>query len=350
MKGTTTGACWLLLVLGAVGCQSAQRPDEPRTEADEPETETRRPGRPEVTTLSVAQMKRLEDGRYEVPDSHGMVLTRVPAGEFVMGSEKDEVGRQGDETPHKVTISRPFYMGVAEVTQQQYMNAMHPDHQEDGINRGPWGHHLPAIYRGGPWGVARTHVKSPLTNPAPMEMLSWEEAVGFTEWLNKREAAAGRLPDGYVYRLPTEAEWEYACRAGRDGPFGVEGDRGEFIFTGSAFGGELTPPQGRRKPNPWGLHDMHGMVYEWVLDWYGPYVTGAQTDPTGPEAGTERVMRGGCYVSAREKILGRDATEAEMLRSIRSASRGHLPPDFELPITGMRVVLAPEVRGGKMKE
>ncbi len=347
MKRMMTRACWLLLFLGAVGCRSAQKTDGPGAEADGRKEETQTSAEPEVTTLSVARMKRLADGRYEVPDCHGMVLTRIPAGAFVMGSKEGEVGRRSDETPHEVTISRPFYMGVAEVSQQQYMNAMHPDHEEDGINKGAWGHHLPAFYRGGPWGVERTHVKSPLSNPAPMEMLSWQEATAFAAWLNKREAAAGRLPDGYVYRLPTEAEWEYACRAGRDGPFGVEGDRGEFIFTGSAFGGELTAPQGRRKPNPWGLHDMHGMVYEWVIDWYGPYETGAQTDPTGPETGTERVMRGGCYVSARDKILGRDATEAEKQRSIRSASRGHLPPDFELPITGMRVVLAPDVRGGK---
>jgi formylglycine-generating enzyme required for sulfatase activity len=291
-------------------------------------------------------MKQLESGRYEVPDSHGIVLALIPAGSFVMGSGEAEVGRREDETPHEVTISRPFYMGVAEVTQQQYMNATHPDHEEDGINKGPWGHHLPAFYRGGPWGVERTHVKSPLGSGAAMEMLSWRDSTAFAEWLTKREAAAGRLPDGYVYRLPTEAEWEYACRAGRDGPFGVEGDRSEFIFTTSAFDGRLASPHGRRKPNPQGLYDMHGMVYEWVLDWYGPYGMEAETDPTGPETGTERVMRGGCYVSARDKIGGRDATEAEMLRSIRSASRNHLPPDFKLPITGMRVALAPEVRGG----
>ncbi|MHC5058347.1 MAG: formylglycine-generating enzyme family protein, partial [Planctomycetota bacterium] len=132
--------------------------------------------------------------------------------------------------------------------------------------------------------------------------------------------------------------------------FRAVGDRSEFIFSTSAFDGRLTPPHGRRKPNPWGLYDMHGMVYEWVLDWYGPYGTGPRTDPLGPATGTERVMRGGCYVSAREKIGEREATEAEMVRSIRSASRNHLPPDFELPITGMRVALAPEAREGKAKE
>jgi formylglycine-generating enzyme required for sulfatase activity len=261
-----------------------------------------------------------------------------------MGSKPGQVGRQSDETPHKVTISKPFYMGISEVTQQQYMNAIHPDHEEDGINKGPWGHHLPAFYRGGPWDVKRTHVKAPLSDPGPMDMLSWDEAVAFTAWLTKREAAAGRLPDGYVYRLPTEAEWEYACRAGRDGPFGVDGKLSEFIYTAATSYPNLTPPYGRRKPNAWGLYDMHGMVYEWTLDWYGPYGAQAQSDPTGPATGTERVMRGGCFVSARAKIGGRAATDAEMLRSIRSASRNHLPADFELPITGMRVVLAPKVK------
>ncbi|MDP6503912.1 MAG: SUMF1/EgtB/PvdO family nonheme iron enzyme, partial [Planctomycetota bacterium] len=215
--------------------------------------------------MDVGQMKALKKGIYKVPESHGLLLTHIPAGEFVMGSKAGEVGRQADETERKITISRPFYIGIMEITQAQYMNAMHPNHTEDGINKGPWGHHMPAFYRGGPWGVERTHMKSPLESDRPMDMLTWEEALAYCKWLNKREAAAGRLPKGYEYRLPTEAEWEYACRAGSTGPFGVDGEPETFMdLNAEVWNGTTSSPIGRRKPNPWGLYDIHGSLYEWV--------------------------------------------------------------------------------------
>ena len=287
--------------------------------------------------LDVGRMKNLKEGIYEIPDSHGVMLTLIKAGKFEMGSDKKEVGRRADETKRKIKISRPFYIGIMEITKAQYMNAMHPDHEEDGINKGPWGHHIPAFYKGGPWGVERTHVKSPLESDRPMDMLTWEEAMAYCKWLNKREAAAGRLPKGYEYRLPTEAEWEYACRAGSTGQFGVEGELETFMDTkAEVWNGTVSSPIDRRKPNPWGLYDMHGSLYEWVMDWYGPYDEKQKVDPVGPAEGKERVMRGGCYVSMK---AGENATEADKLRRVRCASRSHLPADFDLPITGMRIVL-----------
>ena len=295
--------------------------------------------------VTAGQMKALTPGVYAIPDSHEVKLTYIPAGKFVMGSPSGEVGRRDDETQRTVTISPPFYMGIKEITQAQYMNAMHPDHVEDRMNKGPWAHHLPAFYKGGPWGVERTDVTSPLRSDKPMDMLTWEEATAYCAWLTKREAAAGRLPKGYVYRLPTEAEWEYACRAGSTGPFGVKGELATFMdLKADIFDGTTSNPIGRRKANPWGLYDMHGSVYEWVLDGYGPYDAKQTTDPLAVHSAAEKVMRGGSYMSHKPAEDKDKPSDANKLRSIRSASRQHLPSDYDLPTTGMRIVLGPELR------
>ena len=297
----------------------------------------------ETKPLAIRQMKSLAAGVYEVPESHGLTLAHIAAGEFVMGSPKKEVGRRSDEKQRKITISRPFYMGIKEVTQAQYMNAMHPDHVEDRINAGPWTHHLPAFYKGGPWGAERTHVAAALESDKPMDMLTWEEAVAYCAWLTKREAAAGRLPEGYVYRLPTEAEWEYACRAGSTGPFGVEGELETFMdLKADIWDGTTSNPIGQRKANPWGLYDMHGSLFEWVVDGYAPYGAKQAVDPLAVVPDADKVMRGGSYMSHLPAEDKDKPSDANKFRSIRSASRRHMPRDFDLPITGMRVVLGPE--------
>ena len=296
----------------------------------------------ETKPLTVRKMKSLAAGVYEVPESHGLTLTHIASGEFVMGSPKKEVGRRDDEKQRKITISRPFYMGIKEVTQAQYMNAMHPDHVEDRINAGPWTHHLPAFYKGGPWGAERTHVAAALESDKPMDMLTWEEAMAYCACLTKREGAAGRLPKGYEYRLPTEAEWEYACRAGSTGPFGVEGELETFMdFKADIWDGTTSNPIGHRKANPWGLYDMHGSLFEWVLDGYALYDAKQASDPLAVVPDAEKVMRGGSYMSHKPAEDKDKPSDANKFRSIRSASRNHLPRDFDLPITGMRIVLAP---------
>ena len=287
-------------------------------------------------TLTVATLKQLDRGLYEVPDSHNLLMTYIPAGEFEMGSPENEIGRQADEPRHRVKITRPFYMGITPITQAQYLNAMHPDYLELCYKKGPWSKTLPTFYKGGPWHVnIAAGPRGALETDWPMDMLSWDEAAVYAQWLTRREAEAGRLPEGYIYRLPTEAEWEYACRAGTQTPFNTQGDTQTF------FAFEMNSPFGRRKPNAWGLYDLHGGVYEWVQDWYAPYNVKGTTDPQGPETGQERVLRGGCTTSMQEKDAECETTLAGRMRFVRSASRHKLPHDYELPITGMRLALAP---------
>jgi len=173
---------------------------------------------------------------------------------------------------------------------------------------------------------------------APVEKVSWEDAMAFCGKLNEREGQAGRLPEGYKYSLPTEAQWEYACRAGTTSVFSF-GDSlssqqanfdGEEPYGDAEIGPYLgtTSPVGNYPPNKWGLYDMHGNVREWCYDWYGEYGTGVVTDPIGPSSGSSRVARGGSWCDYGE--------------SCRSANRDWYYPggrDFNL---GFRLSLRSE--------
>jgi formylglycine-generating enzyme required for sulfatase activity len=186
-----------------------------------------------------------------------MEFVLIPAGTFTMGVEES----RPDEKPvTKVTLTKPFYFGKYEVTQAQWQAVM-------GSN--------PSYYKG--------------TN-LPVEQVSWNAAQGFLTNLNERVS-------GYHFRLPSEAEWEYACRAGSTTQYSFgDGDTAlpEYgWFTGN--GERKTHPVGEKKPNAWGLYDMHGNVWEWCQDWYAPYPGGEVTDPTGPATGATIVMRGGSW-------------------------------------------------------
>ena len=199
-------------------------------------------------------------------NSIGMKLRLIPAGTFTMG---DADGPREEKPPHQVTLTRPFYIGVYEVTNAQYKRVMAkiPSEQKhDG---------------------------------RPVEQVSWQDAMEFCEKLSQlpEERKVGR-----VYRLPTEAEWEYACRAGTTTKYSfgdVDSQLGYYgWFSGNAD--EQTHPVGLKKPNGWGLYDMHGNVWEWCNDFYGYYPDGAVTDPQGLLSGSGRVLRGGsCRSSAR---------------------------------------------------
>jgi formylglycine-generating enzyme required for sulfatase activity len=197
----------------------------------------------------------------------------IPAGTFVMGSPSDEQDRDSDEGPQtRVTISKPFWLGKTEVTQAQWKAVM-------GNN--------PSYFKG---------------DDLPVEEVSWTDAVAFCEKLN--EMKRDTLPAGYHYTLPTEAQWEYACRAGTTTRFSYGNDTGYSQLGSYAWYDENSSskihPVGEKLPNRWGLHDMHGNVFEWCLDWYGEYPGGSITDPQGPQSGTSRVLRGGgWYVNAR---------------------------------------------------
>ena len=228
----------------------------------------------------------------------GIVLRLVPAGGFTMGSADDDNWANPGEKAHQVTLTQAFYCGKYEITQTQWQAVM-------GTN--------PARF-------------TPVSD-APVEQVTWEETQRFLEKLCALEGVATG-----TYRLPTEAEWEYACRAGTTGSL----PNGELTAgTGrcpnldqvawyGANSGDATHVGGERLPNAWGLYDLLGNVWEWCGDWKGGYGAGVTTDPRGPAAGRARVIRGGAW--------NNDA------RSCRSAARNENPPDFCYADIGFRVV------------
>jgi formylglycine-generating enzyme required for sulfatase activity len=211
-------------------------------------------------------------------NSIGMKLTYVPAGTFSMGSPHSEPDRYPDEGPqHPVAITRPFYLGTYPVTQRQYTAVMgqNPSYFQEARGGGP---------------------------DHPVERVSWSDAVEFCRRLSDlpEERAAGR-----AYRLPTEAEWEYACRAGTGAPFHygealssrLANFNGRYPYGGAVRGPNLeqTSRVGSYQPNAFGLYDMHGNVWEWCQDYYDQhyYRKSPREDPPGPAAGAMRVVRGG---------------------------------------------------------
>ncbi len=303
-----------------------------------------------------ATLKKLEADHWTVPGIE-LEMKRIPAGTFMMGSPEDEAHRRADEVRHEVTISKPFYMGVYPVTQRQFYKLMMPkdyDYEAWQYKRGPL-HDGAAFHfreRPGRPGAGRiifgdAAYGGPLTDLNPMECITWERANAFCRKVTEIERKAGRLPEGYVYRLPTEAEWEYACRAGTEGPYNVDIDSSDIedlrkfaFFGGANWWVSFTSKVGEgRLPNAWGLYDMHGNVYEWCHDWYAPYETSKtpRVDPTGPAEGTEKVVRGGSFYLEDEQMAP---------AFLRSASRYAVPPDVDFyAIVGMRLVLAPAIEG-----
>ena len=214
-----------------------------------------------------------------------MKLMLIPAGKFIMGSPKDEKERSSAEEQHEVSITKPFYLGVYVVTQAEYEKVM-------GNN--------PSYFSAK--GGGKASVKDMDTGQFPVEQVSWDDAVAFCKKLSElpKEKKAG-----LVYRLPTEAEWEYACRAGTKTPFHY-GDslsskqanfNGGFPYGGADKGPylERTAKVGTYAANAFGLYDMHGNVWEWCQDWYDAsyYKNSPKEDPPGPAQASDRVVRGG---------------------------------------------------------
>ncbi len=208
-----------------------------------------------------------------------MSFVSIPAGAFMMGSPASEPGRWDGEGPqHQVTISKGFELQATEVTQGEWVAVM-------GSN---------PSYHTSPEHCPGEHVESGRVSMCPnnpVEKVSWDDAQLFIQKLNSRG-------HGYLYRLPTEAEWEYAARAGTTGPYA--GDVDAMAWYDQNSGGR-THPVAKKQSNAWGLYDMHGNVWEWTADWYGDYSSGAVSDPTGPSTGSYRVYRGGSWLyRARE--------------------------------------------------
>lgn len=209
----------------------------------------------------------------------GSSFSCIPAGTFLMGSPDSETGRKADEGPqHHVTITKDFQMQTTEVTQSQWVALMgsNPSHRQEAS-------YCPDDFT--------TTEGIPLCPNYPIESVSWEDAQLFITRLN----ANG---EGYVYRLPTEAEWEYAARAGTDGAYAGDVDAMAWFFPNSSnsnFRYGITHSVGKKMPNAWGLYDVHGNVREWTADWYGMYSAASVIDPLGPSTGPHRVSRGGGY-------------------------------------------------------
>ncbi|MFZ4081505.1 MAG: formylglycine-generating enzyme family protein [Pirellula sp.] len=238
----------------------------------------------------------------EITNSIGMKLVLIPKGTFMMGSPESEEGRdKDDETQHEVTISKDYYLGVYEVTQAQYEKVM-------GKN--------PSHFQGAIVGNENADL--------PVENVSWDDAVEFCKKLSDlpEEKKAGR-----VYRLPTEAEWEYACRAGSKTAYSFDDEEGLLPEYGwfDRNSSNRTHTVGLLEPNAWGLYDMHGNVWEWCSDRYVEYPQGAVSDPTGPKEGSGRVYRGGSW-----RIEAALCRSADRLRSV---------PSYRLRNFGFRVAL-----------
>lgn len=201
-----------------------------------------------------------------VENSLGMRFIRVEPGEFLMGSPADEPHRFAGEQQHQVRLTKAYFLGMEEVTVNQYKAVMGKP-----LRPAPDGN-LPEIG------------------------ISWYDAEDFCRKLTELEAEQNA---GRSYRLPTEAEWEYACRAGTRTVYswGDDPEQGESYAWSVANSAEGTKRVGSRKPNPWGFYDMHGSVWEWCSDWYDDLPAEPATDPKGPATGEFRVLRGGAFNS-----------------------------------------------------
>ncbi len=278
----------------------------------------------------------------EIKNSLGMKLVSIPPGRFMMGSPETEPSREAQETPHEVELTNGFYLSAHEVTVgqfKQFVNATKFRSDGERDEKGAYG-------IDGAGKIEKMHAKFTWRSPGfeqtdehPVVNVSWSDAKAFCKWLSEKEKKS--------YRLPTEAEWEHACRAGTKAAY-AHGDDPEGLATmgngadatarakypGWSIGIQgkdgyiFTAPVGQFKANAFGLHDMHGNVWEWCEDWYEPnsYPKGKQVDPTGPTTGKAKVQRGGGWSSDSKRL--------------RSAARiGRDPSAYRGCYLGFRVVL-----------
>ncbi|MBF0238407.1 MAG: formylglycine-generating enzyme family protein [SAR324 cluster bacterium] len=223
-------------------------------------------------------------------NSIGMKFIQIQAGSFIMGDNEYYA-----KPAHQVTISRSFYMGMYEVTQEQWYKVMSNN---------------PSFHKTEKVGMnSRNH---------PVETVSWNDAQEFIQKLNQKENTK-------KYRLCTEAEWEYAARAGTTTGWACgnsESCLGDYGWY-DTNAGNVTHPVGQKLPNAWGLYDMHGNVWEWVQDWYGDYTSGSTKDPRGPNSGSFRVSRGGGFYFNADYA--------------RSAGRNSVVPSYRHGNSGFRL-------------
>jgi len=251
--------------LGICGC--GQSDDSDRDNDNTPDCIDACPDDPNKIEPGYFGCDKSED--FTLTNTIGMKFVYIKPGTFMMGSPTDEPGRVSNETQHQVTLTKGYYMQTTEVTQGQWK----------------------AIMDNNP------SISSSCGNNCPVENVSWDDVKEFITALNQKERTD-------MYRLPTEAEWEYAARAGSTSAFA----NGGISKTGCDFDTNLNAmgwycgnadskihPVAKKQANAWGLYDMHGNVWEWCQDWYDSYHTNSVTDPGGPPSGSGRVYRGGSY-------------------------------------------------------
>ncbi len=267
--------------------QSAAPTAAPATASVLPSATSPIPASPLTYAQNAMLTGKLADFVSQFATTTGIKLVPIPAGTFRMGSPADEAGRTPGETPHQVALTQDYWLGATDVTQAQW-TAM--------INTNP------SIFKG---------------DTLPVENVPWDNAMAFCDKLTEQERKAGRLPVGYIFTLPTEAQWEYACRAGTTGPYAGDLDAMAWYIKNSGgtthanalglydkqgnlwelYSGGTTHAVGTKQANAWGLYDTQGNVWEWCSDWWGDYPNGAVTDPTGPASGRKHVVRGGNWSS-----------------------------------------------------
>lgn len=259
-------------------------------------------------TLATAHEPKAASGEKQITNSIGMKLIYCPSGSFTMGSPAGEKDHMANEAQVPVTINKGFYLGKYGVTQAEFT----------------------AVMGATPW-AGKRYVKE--GDDCPATYVDWNDATEFCRKLTAMESQAGRLPQGYVYALPTEAQWEYACRAGTTTAFSFGDDAGylgDYAWWGGLSDGNAKTEQyahrvGQKKPNPWGLYDMHGNASVWCRDAYAERLPGG-TDPL-VETGATRVIRGGTWAS----VVGH----------CRSALRTQYAPAGRMGILGFRAALVP---------
>lgn len=285
-------------LISVSGCQRQQTGEPKPAAIDDQQAQEKDPPKQPVTASPTIIVT---DSPKPFTNGLGMKFVWIPPGNFMMGSPMEENLRKDKELQHKVTLTKGFYMGVYTVTQEQWKEIM-------GNN--------PSKFKG--------------EKNLPVEHVSWNDCQEFIKKLREK--------DKKLYRLPTNAEWEYACRAGTTTPFSfgdtISTDQANYNGNNPYGSGKKgvyrvkTTPVGTFPANAWGLHDMHGNVWQWCQDWFGEYSQKEVVDPQGPETETRRVERGGCWGSYPEDC--------------RSAHRTwHYPGDRNLEV-GLRVCFSLE--------
>ena len=311
-------------------------------------------------SLATAQESNRAGKPKQITNSIGMKLTLVPSGEFMMGNGESAeaaaaffnqtyggnlraAGFNNEHPQHRVRITKPFYLGTFHVTRGQFRQFVaetgYKTDAEKGANPGAHGLDIDKKEFGY---IANYSWRNPgfeQTDDHPAICVSWNDAAAFCKWLSAKE--------GKTYRLPTEAEWEYACRAGTATRYNSGDDPETLARAGNIVdamakakfpslsgikagdGYAFTSPAGSFQPNAFGLYDMHGSAWQWCADWYGAeyYAVSPADDPTGPDSGSGRVHRGGSWFTGPA-----DA---------RSAGRSPATPDHRGNGTGFRVACAP---------